>query len=504
MERFLLSCKSAIIRSGVWIYWSYQEFFREAAEVHFNACKYELTLGESISWEVDQPPVILAEHNEAILTPRLRGRLHQKLPRIAGQKRSNLSISTSTSCNSADQRFNAWLVPWRFSAKKVIEIEIIGKNRNELRTILTLYVESQPSALGPSSKDRNEIYLSDAAKFLELVPGSFETESSLDSAFCRIENLWNDRTPADKDPARDLLQTHASQLRDTLDSLCAHPRSILRTEHSMLKLQKVRRINTKTLRWLSGQPGRNTAERAGTRQRIQAPKRYDTIDTLENKVLRAFAALTFLETENWIDKTSGDHSAMLNIRSHQFRVRRVETMLQERNVSEAIPPVTPNFALRFDRHYRAIWKAWLELRKLHEKSEIEWMWHHRTFMELLVVQAAMKLHQVIRKQHEGGILAFTPVLEAASRPNQGHYLHEIDFRCTFGFIRNGSFQTVDFRNSNEESQIGTVATAGQGLELWWNDFNPDMGKDNASNNQPWYNSAEWDKILEIWAKKVIA
>ena len=489
----------------MWFYESYQEFFREAADSYFRAKREKLNLGESYERVANQPPVIVTECIQGLtIPPEIRGRNRQPLPRIPGQKLGNLSIPISSCRNTVDQKFDAWLVPWRIGDKKMMEVEIFDSNGSGSKSILKLDVRHQPSAQGKGN-NQNKLNLNRAIKVLETVPVSFATEPSFNTAICQIEEVWNDPTLEEEDPLGDLLQTHALHLQVALDSLCVRPRSILRTEHSMLKLQTVRRVDAKTLRWLSGQPGRNTAERAGARQRIKAPKRYGTIETLENKVLRSFAALTVFEIKHWLEKTSDDHPALSSIRSHESRARRVEKMLQECNVPEAILPLTPNFPLRFDRNYRTIWKAWLELIKRHMKSESEWMWQHRTFMELLVVRAAMKLHQVIREQHEGGILAFTPVLEATNPPNQGNYLsEEIGFRCTFGLMRDGSFQTIDFQNTDEANPIGTIATAGPGLELWWHDFNFGMEKNDTSNKHPWHDATNWDKELENWALRVIA
>ena len=241
---------------------------------------------------------------------------------------------------------------------------------------------------------------------------------------------------------------------------------MLRTEHRMLKLQTVRRTDAKTLRWLSAQPGRNTAERAGARQRIKAPRRYETIATLENRVLRAFAALTVREAKSWL-ADPGTGAARAIIEAHQLRARRIETILRDRLVPEARPPVRPNFPLRFDPRYREIWRAWLELRERSAATELEWMWQHRTFMELLGLRGAMKLHQAARDRPDGGTLAHAPVLRAKSQPNQGRYLGDMGIRGTFGIARTRSVQTIEYRTGDDSGPLGAIATAGAGAEVWW-------------------------------------
>ena len=236
-----------------------------------------------------------------------------------------------------------------------------------------------------------------SARVLDAAPSAFATEPSIGAAYHKLEELWNDQSLAEGDPRGELLARHARQLRGVLEDLGARPRAVLGTEHRLLKLQTVRRTDSKTLRWLSAQPGRNTAERAGARQRIKAPKRFETIEVLENRVLRAFAALTMREAASWLDR-AGDIASRSLVEAHSLRARRIEAILRERGVPEARPPVRPNFALRFDPRYREIWRAWLELRSQSTATESQWMWQHRTFTELLGLRAAMKLHQAARNR----------------------------------------------------------------------------------------------------------
>ena len=269
----------------------------------------------------------------------------------------------------------------------------------------------------------------------------------------------------------------------------------------MLKLQVVRRTDAKTLRWLSGQPGRNTAERAGARQRIKAPKRYETIATLENRVLRAFAALTMRETKSWLI-TSGTAAVRAIIEAHQLWARRIETILREREVPEAIPPVQPNFPLRFDPRYQKIWRAWLELRSRSIATEREWMWQHRTLMELLGLRAAMKLLQAVRGRSAGGTLAHAPVLRAMSQPNQGRYLGDEGIRGTFGIVRDGLLQTIEYRTGDDSRPLGAIATSGPGTEIWWDAQDLQTGKAGSVGELPWTDGDGWDAGLKKWATKV--
>lgn len=361
-------------------------------------------------------------------------------------------------------------------------------------------MQGPPPDNGQKSKNR---LLRRAAKVLEEAPRIFSTEPSITAAYERLEKVWDDEELEEGDPLGELLVRHAQWLRSVLDDLGVRPRAMLRTEHRMLKLQTVRRTDAKTLRWLSAQPGRNTAERAGARQRIKAPKRYETVVTLENRVLRAFAALTVREAENWLESTDerGPHRAM--IKAHQLRARRVEAILREREVPEARPPVQPNFPLRFDPRYRAIWRAWLELRRRSTVTELVWMWQHRTFIELLGLRAAMKLHEAVRGRPHGGVLAHAPVLRASNPPNQGRYLDDEGIRGTFAVIRDGPFRPVEYHTAGDDDPLGAIASAGKETEVWW-DVSGSLDEEGSVGEIPWVSGGDpgWDERLAKWAAGV--
>ncbi|MCY3820136.1 MAG: hypothetical protein OXH52_12360 [Gammaproteobacteria bacterium] len=363
--------------------------------------------------------------------------------------------------------------------------------------------------MGDSASRPRDRILRRAANVLDLAPGVFATAPAVASAYRRLEAIWNDVAQEKADPLGDLLVRQAKRLRSVLDDLLARPRAVLRTRHRMLKLQDVRRIDAKTLRWMSAQPGRNTAERAGARQRVMAPKRYPMIATLENRVLRAFAALTVREAQGWLKTGESKEGAenRLIVEAHRLRAQRIEAMLRDRKVPEAIPPVEPNFPLRFDPRYREIRRAWDELRKRSRDTELEWMWQNRTFMELLGLRAAMKLHEAIRRNSGAGTLAHGAVLRADAAPSQGRYLQGGGIRSTFGLPREDSVRPIEYRSGtdygcgNRDSLLGAIGSAGSGMEVWW-DASGTSTEPGAVGELPWTQGHAWDARLEKWAARV--
>ena len=263
----------------MWLYESLSKFILEAAS-GFQAERTEIKSGRTTrrrSTNGEDPPVIVAAPGKLSPPyPMLEGRHRQPLPRIPGSKPVRLKLP--------EDKLEAWLVPWRAGPEKTMVVTV----KPDTKIVLDIASWSEPKEHRPLRR---------AAKILEAAPVVFATESSTSAAYERLNAIWNDETLEKGDPLGELLTEHAKKLVLVLEALRAHPRAVLRTEQRMIKLQDVRRTNAKTLRWLSAQPGRNTAERAGARQRIKAPKSYESIATLENRVLLAFAALTVRETK---------------------------------------------------------------------------------------------------------------------------------------------------------------------------------------------------------------
>ncbi len=472
------------------LYESYQEFIRyvtgntSVKSQHIHADQRNQLLGLA---GTNGPPVIVAATGELPHGyPMLEGRHRQPLPRIPGQQTSrNVAVSSN---------LVAWLVPWRIGAERTMVITV------KPGTSLVIDVR-----LWPCSHDKRARILRRAARVLDATPDVFATAPSIEDAYMRLEkDVWNDWHLEKGDPPGELLAMQARKLRVVLEDLGTRPRAVLRNEHRLLKLQAVRRTDAKTLRWLSAQPGRNIAERAGARQRIKAPKRSETINTLENQVLRAFAALTVRETTSWLEGCGTD-ARRATIEAHQLRARRVESILRERRVSEAKHPVQPNFALRFDSRYREIWRAWLQLHAMNIVNESQWMWQHRTFMELLGLRAAMKLHEAVGRDNRGGTLSHAPVLKARHPPKQGRYLHDTGILAKFAVATNNRFRIINYGQVDKILPLGAVATAGPEATVWWDAHNAPTDHDGLVGVLPWTPKHEpaWDAKLEDWAAKVV-
>jgi len=432
----------------------------------------------------DSPPVIVSLKDVIPKQyPRLEGRYRQPLPKIPGNQCRTLLQDNKL---IPQGKVEVWLLPRRIETENVLVISL------DPTTKLVINVSKWPLP-EDNSRDR---YLQRACKILEEVPKAYSTVSSIKSAYKQLHSLWNDKSFEEIDPKEIILKKQANSLRTILDELAARPRTILRSEHHMIKLQLLRRVDAKTLRWLSAQPGRNIAERAGSKQKVKAPKRYETIDTLENSVLNAFASLTVRESKKWIKEHGEKSSSGSIIAAHQMKAQRIEFFLREKKVPKAIAPVVPNFSLRFDHRYRAIWRSWLELMTMNFLSNKQWMWQDRTIFELFQLRASMKLYEYICSQPNAGILSHCPVFSEPEAPNQGSYIRINNEHCVFNFKLENSKKTIDFRFGNDQTCLGVIADVGLSNPLWF---------EYTSNSNEWDKTCEeWDRILNEWMKRSLS
>jgi len=148
--------------------------------------------------------------------------------------------------------------------------------------------------------------------------------------------------------------------------------------------------------WLVRQPGETLAERAGDQQKMLAVAREESFDTLENRVLRAYAELARQVARNYCERNS------LSKKSPRYRLvfefggacRRLAHSLAVRGVRVAEAGVSPNFVLQQNPRYHKIWDAWHELQKDRKREDELWRWQGRSWEEFCALATMVALVSV--------------------------------------------------------------------------------------------------------------
>ena len=127
-------------------------------------------------------------------------------------------------------------------------------------------------------------------------------------------------------------------------------------EHTMLPISKVREIDAKSISWLNKKPGRTVKQKIGGAGKIFAPHRIISIDTAENRLLKATASkLSKLLSAQ--QKASGVYSVKIKFIKRWLQSEDAECIGDWNNIP-------PNNVLLSDKNYKKIWKAWIELQRI--------------------------------------------------------------------------------------------------------------------------------------------
>lgn len=213
--------------------------------------------------------------------------------------------------------------------------------------------------------------------------------SDVEAALGDPINLWselNRRWTEDDDsvePRMDVIVRHAKQYGRDLDDLAKAPRRVLRRTHRMTRIDRIGEFDRRAMTWLVRQPGETLVERAGDDQRVLAVAREQNFNTLENRVVRSYAALALSHARAYLDRYANKHRTRRfdTVKRYAQRCRRVERLLREAGVTSAEPGITPNFVLMNNARYRSVWAAWIELLKASRIEDDLWRWQPRSFEE---------------------------------------------------------------------------------------------------------------------------
>lgn len=210
-----------------------------------------------------------------------------------------------------------------------------------------------------------------------------------------LGRLWLASDPG-ADPEMDIIVTHARELTVTLDLLDRAPRRVLRRTHRMIPLARVQEIDRRSMTWLVRQPGETMAERAGSRQRIDAVAREESFDTPENRVLVSYARLAGAVARDYvaIHPRAAGTGRVRRVAGFARRCRQLEADFVERGVGEAEPDATPNFVLQNNPSYRAVWNAWMALLRRRRIIDELWRWQARSWEEFCALAVVVALQSI--------------------------------------------------------------------------------------------------------------
>ena len=179
--------------------------------------------------------------------------------------------------------------------------------------------------------------------------GCFEDPSD---TWGHLRDAWK-RAEDEAEPKMAEIVRQARGMLPALRDLEKRIRRVLRRHRELTPLDRVQEMDRASMVWLSRQPGRSIAERAGSSQRILATVRRENFDTLENRVLHAYTRLAADVAREWSREHPRAENSVRYKQVEAFRkaCRVLSRTLSDLDVMIAPAGVQPNYVLMQDRSY---------------------------------------------------------------------------------------------------------------------------------------------------------
>lgn len=220
------------------------------------------------------------------------------------------------------------------------------------------------------------------------------------------------------EPRMALIVHIAERMRRQLPQVVQAARRILLRERTMVPATRVSETDTACLRWYVRQPGTTSIQKAAAnRHRLLAVTRRESLDTLENMVLKDFLKRCTLESGRYLNF---DCTVQQRIQSE--RGRNVNSFghicadLGRLPQMERIPlppsAIRPNYVLQNDYRYKHIWELYLKLLRREDEEDRLWDWQARTWADIARMLVSAALISLVGENGGARHFQLTEILES--------------------------------------------------------------------------------------------
>ncbi len=167
-----------------------------------------------------------------------------------------------------------------------------------------------------------------------------------------------------EDEIKDRIYRLVSHTKEAVLAIMEHTRDKILREHAMLPIHAAREVDSNSVQWLSRQPGRTLREKLSGKPYMKAVRRSNSVDTAENRLLRAFLfrlEQILVERQNVLSVATKDSCEELLVSLQRWF--KTEDAAEIGNWGN----LPPNNTLLQDKRYRKVWDAWLWLQSIDEK-----------------------------------------------------------------------------------------------------------------------------------------
>jgi len=179
---------------------------------------------------------------------------------------------------------------------------------------------------------------------------------------------------------KDRIYRIVSHTKEAVLAIMEHTRDKILREHAMLPIHAAREVDSNSVQWLSRQPGRTLREKLSGKPYMKAVRRRSSVDTAENRLLRAFLfrlEQILIERQNVLSAAAEETCEELFVS--------IQRWLRTEDAAEigAWGNLPPNNTLLQDKRYRKVWDGWLWLQAIDEQVTGDGKRVHRDILSVI-------------------------------------------------------------------------------------------------------------------------
>lgn len=188
---------------------------------------------------------------------------------------------------------------------------------------------------------------------------------------------------------KDRIYRIVSHTKEAVLAIMEHTRDKILREHAMLPIHAAREVDSNSVQWLSRQPGRTLREKLSGKPYMKAVRRRSSVDTAENRLLRAFLfrlEQILIERQNVLSAETEETCEELLVSLQRWL--RTEDAAEIGNWGN----LPPNNTLLQDKRYRKVWDGWLWLQTIDEQITGDGKRVHNDILSVIYWNTLSLLH----------------------------------------------------------------------------------------------------------------
>ncbi|MCR9291865.1 MAG: DUF2357 domain-containing protein [bacterium] len=216
----------------------------------------------------------------------------------------------------------------------------------------------------------------------------------------RILVKWRHISRTDRPPS-DLIVRISKRLTKVVEQLARSPRTILQRRRSMEPINRLREMDVTCAQWLVKQPGRTVVEKAGSKRALMVVQRFETRDTLENRVFMDVLVRARQQCKHYLALYSTSFPSHPSVREVKAFLKLCEHVLRLPEFMDvsSLPAIPqPNYALLSEPRYHLIWWAYQQLIRQHLRRRHLWTYRNNAWNEVLYCAILGSMRKLIRRR----------------------------------------------------------------------------------------------------------